>query len=297
MASGFLGIRSQKTINLIEIHMAALLFGFVGTLVKLASSDLAIVALGRSVFAVAFFIVVAVLLKQRLRLKHKVDYVVLGLLGLAQATQWLTFFQSVDVSTVAVGLLSLFTFPAFIAILEPLFFEEKYTLGGIIPAVLVFFGVALVVPEISLESSTVQGVLWGLLSAVLLALIWIVQRKYLQRYSTLKISLHRSVASALVLTPVLFCGSPRVDLGDLWLVAIMGVLCTAIPSYLFVKSMQTLKARQASAIFSLQVVYGIAFAALFIHELPSLRSILGGTVIMGVTLLMTLRAGRDRGDQ
>ena len=69
--------------------------------------------------------------------------------------------QSIQVSTVAVGTLTLATFPLFSAVLEPLLFHEKMRASDIVCALVMLGGVACIVDDFSLEGSMAQGVLWG----------------------------------------------------------------------------------------------------------------------------------------
>lgn len=73
-------------------------------------------------------------------------------------------------------------------------------------------------------------------------------------------------------------------------IVVLGVLFTATPYLLITKSMETLKAQEVSAIISLEPVYGIVFAAFIIQEIPDLRTVIGGVIIVGVTIYSTWQA-------
>ncbi len=65
----------------------------------------------------------------------------------------------------------------------------------------------------------------------------------------------------------------------LWL-AMLGVFCTGLAHSLFVSSLRVLKARSVAVIFALEPVYGIAFAWWLFNEMPTLRMLIGGSLII-----------------
>ena len=54
--------------------------------------------------------------------------------------------------------------------------------------------------------------------------------------------------------------------------------------------MRGVSAQTASLIASLEPVYGILLALAFLGEVPAGRTVLGGLIILGAVLLVTLRA-------
>ncbi len=284
---------SARQRNLIEVHAAAFLLGFVGLVIKASDAPLVIIAGGRSVFAALFLVLFLIYRKESLSLQTWRDYFFLALLGILQAIQWLTFFQAVRVSSVAVGLLALFTFPAFVALLEPLFFAGRLRITHLVSALFLLGGIALVVPEVKLENSVTQGVLWGVLSALLVAFPLLIHRRYIQKYSSPVLTFYKTAVSALVLLPLFGYFTFDCNEHDLLLIGLLGIFLTAIPYLLFIQSLQTLKASQVSAIISLEVVYGIVFSALLLHEIPGWRTASGGAIILGVTLYLTIEAKRE----
>ena len=63
------------------------------------------------------------------------------------------------------------------------------------------------------------------------------------------------------------------------------MFCTGLAHSLFVASLKVLKARTTAVIFALEPVYGIAFAWWLFSEQPTLRMLLGGTLIILATVI------------
>lgn len=63
--------------------------------------------------------------KQKIRLEEKSDYLWMVGAGAVLAIHWSSYMQSIQSSTVAVGTLTVSTFPVFVIFLEPYLFHEK----------------------------------------------------------------------------------------------------------------------------------------------------------------------------
>ena len=74
---------------------------------------------------------------------------------------------------------------------------------------------------------------------------------------------------------------------------LLGVVFTALAHTLFIRSMRTIKAQQASIIISLEPVYGIVLAALLLSEIPTVRMLIGGGLILGAAIYTMRRSKTD----
>jgi drug/metabolite transporter (DMT)-like permease len=66
-------------------------------------------------------------------------------------------------------------------------------------------------------------------------------------------------------------------------------VCTGLAHTLFIASMQRVSAHAASVVAALEPVYGIALAALLLHEIPGVRTLVGGALIVGAAVLASRR--------
>jgi drug/metabolite transporter (DMT)-like permease len=163
-------------------------------------------------------------------------------------------------------------------------------------AILVLPGVALLVPSLSLSNHTTVGALWGIVAGATFAILSIWNRSLTRRYPSAVISLYQDGVATVVLLPaaVLAPWSHTVTGSDILVLLVLGVLCTALAHTLFIEGMRTVSAQTASVIAALEPVWGIGFALVLLQEVPSPRVVLGGTLIVGATLLPVLR-GPSRG--
>ena len=280
--------------DLVRIHAAVLLFGFAGLFgsPKLLPLSPIIIVFGRVVFASLTLLLAGFVRHDILGPLPRRSFLAFAALGALLAVHWTTFFQSVQSSNVVLALITYSTFPVFVAFLEPLFFREKLRMVDVVLALVALVGIAILKSTWSLEDRATQGVLWGVASGLTFALLSLLNRKYVRRHSSITIALYQDGFAAVALLPFVVRQWPPFTAKEVMLLAVLGVLCTAVAHSLFIAGMNGISARSASMIACLEPLYGAILAALFLDEIPTVRTVLGGVIILGVAFYATLRAGR-----
>jgi drug/metabolite transporter (DMT)-like permease len=278
--------------SLSEIHLAVFLFGFPGLFGKWLVLPAAVIVFGRVLFACLALAAVMAVRRLPFRIAPRRDLALLALCGLVLAAHWTMFFKSVQVSSVAVGLLAYSSFPVFTAFLEPLLARERWEPESLFYALLCVAGIALIVPRFDVSDAVVQGVLWGLGAGLTFSWLSILDRGLVSRHPASRVAFTQDLVAGLVLVPaVLRAGLPRSG-RDWALIAVLGVVCTAAAHTLFIDGMKGVGARTASILSSLEPVYGIGLALIFLAERPSPRTLAGGAVVLAAALAATVRARR-----
>ena len=275
----------QKTMGnvskgLMEVNAATLLLGFVALFPKMIDLPPGQIIFGRCVVAAASLAIFFVARRRLPRLTRRRDYAVVSLLGMMLATHWVFYFHAVQVSTVAVAIIALFTYPIITVLLEPLVFRTRIARADVLTALAVLFGIFLMIPGFSLGSSAGQGVMWGVASAALYAARNVFQKKYLTEVSSSAALLYQVSIGALVLLPFLPAGSGKEIMSWSLPLLALGVLFTALPHTLLLDSLRHLKAKTLGIVQSLQPAYGVVLAAIFLSEYPSMRTLAGGAVVV-----------------
>ncbi len=112
--------------GLLVLYIAVFLLSLNGLFAKLIPLDALSITQLRSVIAVFGFLAFGLVRKRKLRVKNlKQQFGVAFLGGLLLGLHWITFFHAMQVSTVAIGMLSLFSFPIMTILLEPLFNKKN----------------------------------------------------------------------------------------------------------------------------------------------------------------------------
>jgi drug/metabolite transporter (DMT)-like permease len=277
------------TLGLVTIHAAVLSFGLAGLFAKwLPISPISIVW-WRSLFAVLALSMAVVVAKKNPFAVEKKTASILVLMGALLAAHWVTFFHAIQISTVAIGLLSFSTFPVIVTLLEPLVLAERFRADSLLFALLAFGGVALVLPSFDLESDAMQGALIGVLSGALYAITTVANRAYVAKIDAMTLGLWQNAVGCVVLIP--FGPELTIDRSDVLLLALLGIVFTGGAHALFIHGMRDVPARLASIIGTLEPVYGVAAAAVLLSELPTSRTLAGGAIIVGTVAWATRRSG------
>ncbi|MFL0198617.1 DMT family transporter [Clostridium sp. WILCCON 0269] len=279
----------KKNKDLMGIHIAVFLFGLSGLFGKLLSLPPMIIVFGRVLFSSIFLLILIFYFNENIKLRSYKHYLLLVIAGIILAIHWSTFFKSIQISTVAIGLLTFSTFPVFVTFLEPYFFKEKINFSDIVVAFITFSGIVLVVPEFKLENNLTQGILWGIASGFTYGVLSMLNRKYVKEYSSIQIAFYEQAIAAIVLLPFLFFENTVFTFKDMLLLALLGIVFTGISHSLFINSLKSIKTRTAGIISSLEPVYGIIFATFLLGEIPTLKEVLGGIIILSTVFYSTAK--------
>lgn len=280
----------KKNKSLLEIHIAVLLFGASGLFGKLLSLPSIVIVAGRVFFSSIFLLLLILYFKKDIRLKKKKHYFYLLIMGIILAIHWTTFFKSIQVSTVATGLISFSTFPIFVTFLEPVFFRERIKAFDILTAAVSFVGVILITPQLKLSDNATQGVIYGLVSGLTYAVLSMLNRKYVKEYSSMTIAFYEQFIAAIVLVPLSILQKPVFQPKDMLLLVLLGVIFTGLSHMLFINGLKNVRTQTAGIISGLEPLYGVIFAAGLLKEIPEFREVLGGVIILGTAFYTTIRS-------
>lgn len=278
--------------SLFAVHSAVLIFGLTALFSKLIALTALEITLLRSIFAALVIAVIFFRKGTSLQLARLKDYGIVFLLGVLLAIHWVTYFHAMQVSSIAVGVIALYTFPIITVFLEPLFHGESPHIKDIASALAVLVGIYLLVPEFSLSNETTQGLLWGIFSALFFALRNIIQGHYFKGYTARHSLFYQTLVTFVVLLPFSFEVIPEVTHVQWGQLFILGIFFTALPHTLFAFSLMNLKAKTVSLVACVQVVYATVFAALLLSEWPQFSTIIGGLIVVSAAMYESYTAGR-----
>ena len=267
-------------------QVAAVLFGMTGILGALIHANAWVVTLGRAAFAVLAIGVFAALMRQSLlRGVDRSAARVLGTSGALLAVHWVTFFIAVKVGGVAVATLGFASFPAFIALIDAGYYRERIGRGEVVRLLMVTAGLVLVTPSFNLADQGTTGLLWGLASGLSFGCLAVVNRRGAGQMTAVQVAFWQNVVVAVLVAPLTLWAGQAPQASDWVYMALLGVLCTGLAQYLFVRALGGMNARSVGMIIALEPVYAIAVAWPLFGEQPSLRMLCGAALIVVATLL------------
>lgn len=262
-------------------HIAAVLFGLTGIFGALIDSSAEMITFGRALFAVAgLFLILLWQKKSIIQGITRFKGWMLLLSGSLLAIHWVTFFIAVKVGGVAVATLGFASFPAFITIIDWIVFKDRITQREWVLLLLVSVGLILVTPQFSFGDSGTIGLLWGILSGFSFGLLAVVNKRGVQGIDAMQVAFWQNGVVMFLLFPFVLGSGWGLSSIDWFYLALLGIFCTGLSHYLFVKSLESLNARIAGMIIALEPVYAIGFAWWLFGSTPTIRMISGAALIL-----------------
>jgi len=286
-------LKNQYLKNLAELNLAMLLISTSGVLGRYISIPPPATIWLRCLLAVIIIGGYCYFKKISFKLSKPTDLKSIVLAGLFLGAHWISYFYSLQLSNVAIAMLSLFTFPVMTTFLEPLFFKSKLSTIHIFLGLIVLVGIYLLTPEMDWANSYTKGIVLGLISALCYALRNLIIKQKVKSYHGSTLMFYQLVCLSIVLIPVLFIFEIRPTYEEVQAILILAVLTTAIGHTLFVNSLKNFSVSSASIMSGIQPIYGIILAFLLLKEIPEPNTLLGGLLIVA-TVVIESRHARER---
>ena len=236
---------------------------------------------------VAFILLLGYLLlkKKRIRINYQKEGGATILSGILMAGHWVTYFFALQWSSVAIGMLSLFTYPMVTVLLEPFFFDLRYQKRHLLLGLMIMAGVYFLVPSFELDNTVTQGVLMGILSSICYSVRNLLMKQKITSINSSVLMLYQMGVTLIILLPAIVKFEVNSYITNLPYILILGVLTTAIGHTLFLNSFKKFSIGTVSIMSGIQPIYGILLGFLFLNEIPSGRSIIGGILIILTVLI------------
>ncbi|MEO9572311.1 MAG: DMT family transporter [Polaribacter sp.] len=244
----------------------------------------------RASIAAVFIFMYCKIKKINLKVNYKKDGFSFLVSGFFMAAHWVTYFYALKLSNVAIGMLSMYTFPVITALLEPFFSKQKLNSIHVFLAFLVLFGVYLLVPDFSLENDQLKGILFGIFSALCFSLRNLTLKKHVKNYNGSMLMMYQMVIVSVFLIPVLFISDFSNLESQIPLLLLIALLTTAIGHTMFVSSLKHFSVSTSSIISSIQPIFGIIIAYIFVNEIPSFNTYIGGSLILLTVIIESVRS-------
>ena len=279
--------------HVLWLTLATIFISTSGPLGKYIDMPIPVIIWWRSALAAFFLFAYCRIKKVSLIINTNHDKFTFFLSALFLGAHWITYFYALKLSNVAIGMLSLFTFPVITAALEPLFSKVKFDPVHIVLGLLVLLGIYFLVPDFGLESNQLKGVFFGLLSAICYAIRTLMLKQHVSAYHGSMLMFYQVVILAIVLLPVLPILGTSAITSQFPFVMLLALLTTAIGHTLFINSLNYFKVSTASIIASTQPIFGIIMAFLFLNEIPTWHTFIGGSLIISTVIIESVRSKKQ----
>ncbi len=286
-------VKNLKYYPIIELNLSFILMSTSGLFGKIIPLEPVTIIFYRCLLA-GIALVGFLYIRKQLKLYWNRDMRFFITSSILLTLHWVTYFQAIKMAGVALAMLALFTYPVITSLLEPLFFKTRHSRIELLSSLVVLVGLAVIVPEFSLNNKSMQGVLLGLISAILYTIRNIMNRGKIKSYSGTQIMCYQLLLSTLFLLPFIMVETEPIARSNWPNLILLALITTAIAHTLFVKALSHFTASTVAIFSCLTPVYGILWAVLLANELLTKNIIIGGIVIIATTIFQSINHYRPK---
>ena len=211
-----------------------------------------------------------------------------GLLaGILLAGAGICFLQSVTNTTVANTLFMLSAIPFFTAALARIFLGERLMPATVLTMCAAAVGIVVMVSG-GIGAGSLYGNLMGLLTALCFSCYTIIVRRH--RGIEMLPALMVSGCTIIAISLVLRWGDLAIPLRDVLLCFLLGGILSGLANAFFIAASKHLVAAELTLFMLLEFALGPIWVWLFVAEIPTRATIIGGTIVIGS---VAIRAGLE----
>lgn len=252
----------------------------------------------RFLIASALFLIYALWPGTKFRLPEKGDSVrilILGWIGISVYHIFVTF----GMETISAGTAGMLvgSGPIFTALIAAFVLKERLTGLGWLGLGIGFIGILFIAFGSAGASLTLtNGALLVLVAAFASAIFFVFQKPLLTRYSAIELTAYFTWAGTLpflIFSPGLFAAMQGATLEAHLAILYVGIFPAAIAYVTWATALSLANASSVSSLIYLEPAVAIVVAWMWLHELPTALSLIGGVIAIGGVMIVNLM-GRKR---
>lgn len=289
---------TQKQLGYLQVILAGIFFGFLGTFGKVAYEKNILpgelLGLRFLTSAILFGILLFAFKKDafKMSVQDALISLLLGILGYAVFSS--CYFYALQGISASLTVLLLYTYPIVVTIGARIFFKEHIGVKGVLALILSTIGmVALVWGK--WEVSGALFLIYGLASSFFYAVYILISRKALERVNFLGSSFYVQLGAGLALCLLHFKNFERplaIITDDYGLIIGMAIICSLFPLTLFLAGLQKLSASETSILSTTEAIFGVLIASIYLNERMSAIQFMGGFLVLAGAVLIAMKSKR-----
>ena len=275
----------MKTAKLLLV-LSMVIFGSIAPFVKNIGVSSSEIALYRSVIALILIGAFLLLKGQKFNFKNiKKDVLLLFLSGAAMGFNWIFLFEAYNYTSVSVATLSYYFSPIILVALSCMFLGEKLNLKTLLCFIFALVGMVLIIGpnDLIAGSSSITGVLLGLIAAVLYAVV-VFLNIFIKNVSGIERTFLQFLSAVVVLLPyvLLTDGINLLSLNTkgLTCLLIVGIVHSGICYCLYFSSIKKLKGSEVAVLSYIDPLFAVLISFIFLKEPFTLTQATGGLMIL-----------------
>ena len=246
-----------------QLHIAVFLAGFTGILGRLIDLNEGLLVWYRLLISSVTMWIIFSFTKKLQKVSWR-DIIKLTGIGFLAAIHWVSFYGSIKYANVSVALVCFSSVGFFTALLEPVILRVKIKWMEVFLGLLVIAGIYII---FHFDPKYKTGIILGVVAAVLLAIVMIIIRQFVQRINPetlLTYQLSGGFITWSLFMPFYLQQFPTdyifPDLNDWMWLLVLSWFCSVLAFQLSVNALKKLTAFTVNLSFNLEPVYGILLA-------------------------------------
>lgn len=262
--------------------IALLLFGMNGIVAKNIHLNSYEIVLLRTFWGSLLLVLLLFAMKRKITwMKYKKDLIYISISGIAMGVSWMFLYEAYTQIGVSIASLLYYTGPVIVMVLSPLLFKEKLTVSKVIGFIAVLIGIFCVNGNSFGSIGDLFGILCGLLSAVMYAIMVISNKKseYINSIENSTIQLLVSFLTVFTLVGFKSGFNLHIDCSDYPWILMLGLINTGIGCYLYFSSIGYLPVQTVAIFGYIEPLSAVLFSV--IHEAMMPMQMAGAVLIIG----------------
>lgn len=276
---------------LFQFIIAMVTFGTIGIFRRFIPLDSGVLAMLRGLVGGVVIIIYLTATKQTF---FGADFhgktLLVVLIGAIMGFNWVTLFESYNYTSVSTATLCYYMEPVFLILLTPILFKEKLTWKKIACVIVAFIGMIFVSGILTekISDNDLKGILLGLLSAVLYAIV-VCGARLITDIDSYKKTALQLLSAGLVMIPYLiikgtFDEPLPAELFQLKTIILLAIVCifhTGIVYLWYFQSINHLKMSQVAVLSYIDPVVAIILSQVILRENMGWQGVVGTVLILG----------------
>ncbi|WNC68335.1 EamA family transporter [Thalassotalea nanhaiensis] len=267
--------------SFLSLHGAVILLALCALFAKWLTLPAIYIVVGRSLFAALALFIFCSFTAKRLNISKQL-LLKLAVSGLLLAIHWWSFFHTIQISSVTLGLLTFACFPLFVGAISVILKWQEFKITTFLQALLCIIGIYLVVSTRPIDTINLSALGYGLFSALSFAVLTLFNKIVVKKNTAITVAFWQNLFAGIWLCPAFFIYQMLPSNDELMLIALLGIVFTAFAHSLLLHSLQLFSAFTVSLTLTLEPLYGIAAAWFFLDERLTMVMLIGATLIVVV---------------
>lgn len=293
-------MKTMETKGAVYVITAGFCWGIIGIFTRFLSGcgldPIQITLIRNLAAALGMLLVILATDREKLKIRLKDSWMFLGTGILSVAFFNICYFKAIEMTTMSVAAILLYTAPAMVVVMSAVFFREKLTVQKIVALLIAFVGCVCTagMPD---ETGGISGggILTGLGAGFGYALYSIFGKIALKRYHPFTVTFYTFFFAAAALLPIGNAGriaalaqSPRVAA----VYGLLGIVSTMVPFLLYTKGLKCIEVGKASVMAYTEPLVATLCGVLFYRERLDVCNVLGILLIFVSMVLLHIPVTR-----